>query len=86
MVTEVMLVTAVVVTENVALGGVVPAGTVTLAGTTTDVLLLVSVTAASLGGIWFKVTVPVEGLPPVTEEGLRLTEDTTTGLTVRVAV
>ncbi len=52
---------------------VAPAATVTLAGTCTAVLLLDRLTAAPpLGAAPLKVTVPVEELPPVTVEGLKL--------------
>ena len=70
MVTGVDVVTALVLTVNVAL--LAPAATVTLAGTVAvDVLLLVSVTAAPpVGAGPLSVTVPVEGDPPVTLVGL----------------
>jgi len=70
MVTGVDVVTALVVTVNVAL--LAPAATVTLAGTVAvDVLLLVRVTAAPpVGAGPLSVTVPVEGDPPVTLAGL----------------
>jgi len=70
MVTGVDVVTALVLTVNVAL--LAPAATVTLAGTVAvDVLLLVSVTAAPpVGAGPLSVTVPVEGDPPVTLAGL----------------
>ena len=75
MVTAVTLPTALVVTVKVAL--VVPAATVTLAGTVaTAMLLLESVTVAPPAGAPpVNVTVPVEELPPVTVAGLRATED-----------
>ena len=75
--------TGVVVTVNVAL--VAPAATVTLAGTVAaDVLLLVSVTAAPpAGAAPFKVTVPVDEVPPVTLVGLSVTLEGVGALTVR---
>lgn len=50
-----------------------PAGTVTVLGTVAiDVLLLERVTDIPFDGAGpFSVTVPVEGLPPLTVEGLR---------------
>jgi len=56
---------------------VTPAATVTLGGTVaTDVLLLPSATTAPpAGAAAFRVTVPVEGLPPSTLVGFRLTEE-----------
>jgi len=70
MVTGVDVVTALVLTVNVAL--LAPAATVTLAGTVAvDVLLLVRVTAVPpVGAGPLSVTVPVEGDPPVTLAGL----------------
>jgi FlaG/FlaF family flagellin (archaellin) len=55
-----------------------PAGTITLAGTVaTAVLPLVRVTTAPpVGAAAFKVTVPVEGTPDSTVEGLNVTDDT----------
>ena len=75
-----------VVAVNVAV--IVPAVTVTLAGTAAAaVLLLVSVTTTSPGrAAAFNVTVPVEfARPPMTDVGLTDTERSN-GLTVSVAV
>ena len=83
----VVVATGVVVMENVV--DVLPAGTVTLAGTAAaDVLLLERVTATPpAGAAPLRVTVPVEGLPPVTLVGFRETEDrATAGVTVKTAV
>ena len=85
--TEVELVTELVVTEKVA--DVAPAATVTLAGTcAAAVLLLVRVTLAPpVGAAPLNVTVPVEELPPVTVAGFTATDDKDTveaaGFTVR---
>jgi len=81
--------TTLVVTVNVA--EVFPAATVTLVGTVAaDVLLLVRVTTAPpVGAAPLRVTVPVEGLPPVTLLGFSETDDavTVTGaVTVSVAL
>ncbi len=67
--------TGCVVTVNVLL--VLPAATVTLAGTVaTAVLLLDSVTTAPpLGAAALRVTVPVEELPPTAVAGLTVTEE-----------
>jgi hypothetical protein len=85
-VTEVVVATGLVVIVNVAL--LEPAGTVTLTGAcAADVLLLCSATLAPCGGAApFKVTVPVELFPPITEVGVRVIEDKVAGLTVSVAV
>jgi hypothetical protein len=66
--------TGLVVTVNVAV--VAPAGTVTFAGTVArDVLPLERVNTTPDGGAApVSVTVPVEGLPPVTDVGFRLME------------
>ncbi len=65
-----------------------PSRTVTLLGTDAAVvLLLVSVTRIPpAGALPFSATVPVELLPPVTVEGLRESDDSEGGLTVKVAV
>ncbi len=75
MVTELDEPTALVLTVKLAL--VVPPATVTLAGTVaTPVLLLDRLTTAPPpGAAALSVTVPVEELPPVTLDGLRLSED-----------
>jgi len=74
MVTGVDAATALVVIVKVA--PVAPAGTVTLEGTVAAVALLESVTCAPLAGAGpLSVTVPVEELPPVTFEGLSVSEE-----------
>ena len=76
MVTEVDVVTALVLTVKVTL--VLPAGTVTLEGTLAAPLLLESVTCAPpAGAALLSVTVPVEDCaPPVTLVGLNVSEET----------
>ena len=70
---EVLAVTAVVVTTNVPT--LVPAGTVTLAGTTAWVLLEASVTTEPPAGAFAeRVTFPLDPVPPTTVEGVTLTE------------
>jgi hypothetical protein len=67
-------VTVLVVTVKVAV--VLPAGTATLAGTVADELVLERVTVMPpVGAAAFKVTVPVDELPPATEAGFSETED-----------
>src|SRR5712664_2917296 len=86
MVTGVDVATALVVRLKLAL--VPPAGTVTLEGTVAAGSLLESVTCAPPAGAGpFSVTVPAEGLPPVTLAGLRASEETikAEGVTVSVA-
>src|SRR6266403_1747010 len=74
MVTGVEVVTALVLTVKFAL--VAPAATVTLAGTVAAEALLERETRAPLPGAGpLRVTVPVEGDPPVTLVGLSATED-----------
>jgi hypothetical protein len=83
-VTIVVDVTAVVLMVNVAV--VAPAATVTLAGTVAEPLLLESNAAAPPAGAGpFRVTVPVELVPPITVAGFIATEDRTGGLMVREA-
>jgi hypothetical protein len=79
-------VTAVVVTVNVAV--VLPAATVTVAGTVAEVLLLDKATEIPpVDEAALKVTVPVEELPPVTLVGLSDTDDKAlAGVTVSEAV
>src|SRR3989449_1057233 len=81
MVTEVDVPTGLVLTVKVAL--VAPSSTVTLAGTVAAaVLLLESVTCAPPAGAGpLSVTVPVEGLPPVTLVGFKLRERRVTAWT-----
>jgi len=75
MMTGVDVVTALVLTVNVAL--LAPAATVTLAGTVAvGVLLLERETAAPpVGAGPLSVTVPVEGDPPVTLVGFNVSEE-----------
>jgi len=88
MVTEVEKTWMLVFTVNVAV--VEPAGTVTLPllGTeaTLELLLDRETTAPPLGAGPFRVTVPVEELPPVTDVGLSASEERTGGITVSEAV
>jgi hypothetical protein len=85
-VAEVEAATAVVVTLNVML--VAPAATVTLAGTVAAVGLVFDrvTTAPPVGAGPFKVTVPVEELPPNTLAGFMAKADTAGGLMVIRAV
>jgi hypothetical protein len=70
MVTGVVVVTAFVVTVNVAV--VLPAFTVTVGGTVAAALLPDNVTTAPPPGAGpVRVTVPVDGLPPTTLVGFR---------------
>src|SRR5271166_612666 len=85
MVAVVVLATVVVVTLKVAV--VAPAGTVTLAGTVAEALLLDKPTESPpVGAALPKVTVPVDEVPPVTEVGFSVTDETTGGFTVNVPV
>src|SRR3989449_4092459 len=84
MLTSVDVATALVLRLKLAL--VPPGETVTLAGTTAAGLLLESVTCAPPAGAGaFSVTVPVEGLPPVTLVGLTVSDETIGGITVSEA-
>ena len=85
MVAAVELETATVVAVKVAV--VLPAATVTLAGTLAEALPLLSETAAPpVGAGLFSVTVPAELLPPTTLVGLTLTAvRLATGVMVSVA-
>jgi hypothetical protein len=84
-VTEVFAATGLVVTVNVAV--VAFAATVMLPGTCAAVVLLLErvTTAPPDGAGPFNVTVPVEGVPPITEAGLRVTELNVATVTVNVA-
>jgi len=87
MLTVVVVTTELVVTANVV--DVLPVGTVALAGTpAADVSLLERVTVTPpAGAAPLRVTVPVEGFPPVTLDGFRETEDrVTAGVTVNAVV
>ncbi len=85
MVTAVEPVTTLVLT--VKLAEVLPALTVTVAGTVaTPVLLLDKLTTASLVGAALSVTVPVEVFPPTTVLGFIVTDIGAMGLTLRFAV
>jgi hypothetical protein len=86
MVTEAVLPTGVVETGKVAVVAFAP--TVTLAGTcAAEALLLDKVTTAPfVGAALLNVTVPVEEVPPTTDEGLIVTEFTTFPNTARPAV
>src|SRR5438034_9978667 len=85
MVTEVEVDTVLVLTVKVAL--VLPAGTVTLAGTLAAPLLLDSVTCAPPAGAGpLSVTVPVDDcVPPVTLVGFKVSEEAV-GRTGRVTM
>ena len=84
MVAVVVVLTEVVVMENVAV--VAPLDTVTLTGTVTAELSLDSVTAAPpVRAAPFNVTVPVEFAAATTDVGFALTEETCSGSTVRGA-
>jgi hypothetical protein len=75
--------TPTVFTVNVALDW--PAATVTVAGTEASELLLERDTTVPDGPAWpVSVTVPVDGLPPVTAEGLSVKDESPAGSMVRV--
>ena len=77
--------TAVVLTVNVA--EVAPAAIVTEAGTVALAKLDVRLTTVPPGPAGpFRVAVPVEGLPPMTDEGARVRLVSAAGLIVSVAV
>ena len=85
MIAAVEEVTDFVATAKVTL--LLPATSVTLAGTVADELLLDSVTVTLVGAGALKVTVPVDEAPPVTVVGFSETDDNATaGLMVRDAV
>ena len=65
-----------------------PPGTVTLAGTVAAPVLLLDsdTTAPPLGAELLSVTVPLDELPPVTLDGLTLSEESVGGVTVSEAV
>ena len=86
MLTEVLVITSEVVTVNVAV--LVFAGTVMLTGTAaSELLLLLSATKAPEEGAGpFRVTVPLDELPPTTEFGLKVSEITWGGVTVSPVV
>ena len=83
-VTDLLRDTVCVLIVNVAV--VAPLGTVTFTGTlATEVLLLDKDTTAPPEGAGpLSVTVPVEGLPPRTLDGLRERDDSEGGFTVRL--
>jgi len=84
-VADAVLATAVVVTVKVAV--VAPAATGTLAGTVAAALLLDRVTVSPpVGAALPKVTVPVDEVPPVTEVGFSVTDETAGGFTINVPV
>jgi hypothetical protein len=84
--TAVWFATGVVVIVNVA--DVVPAATVTVAGTcAVDALLLDSATTVPpVGAAAFSVTVPVDDAPPITEVGLSVSVLTDTVTAAKLAV
>jgi hypothetical protein len=85
-VTELLVATGAVVTLNVAL--VAFGAIVTLAGTlAAAILLLLRVTSAPPAAAGaFKVTIPVDEVPPRTEVGLTDIELSVAAVTVKIAV
>ena len=84
-VARVSVVTAFVETMNEALD--FPCGTMTETGTVVDSSLLESLTTTPpLGAVEFRVTNPVEWLPPTTVDALNCNDVTSIGFTVRFAV
>lgn len=80
MLAVILLLVAVVVMSKIA--ELVPAGTVTVAGTLAFVgLLLIRVTTASLGVILLSVTVPTELEPPITDVGSKASDENAAGYT-----
>jgi hypothetical protein len=80
-----VVVTTTVVTVIVAV--VDPAGTVTEEGTVAYALLLDSVTTAPAEGAGpVSVTVPVDDVPPLTEDGLSVSELSVAAVTVKFDV
>ena len=74
MLAVILLLVAAVVMSKIA--ELVPAGTVTVAGTLAFVdLLLIRVTTASLGVILLSVTVPTELEPPITDVGSKASDE-----------
>ncbi len=71
--TDVSLATGLVVTVNAAV--VAPGSTVTLGGTCAAAVLLLesATTAPPAGACPLRVTVPIDGTPPSTDGGLKLT-------------
>jgi hypothetical protein len=85
MVAKVEAATPMVVAEKVAV--IAPSGTVTLGGTAATALSLDNDTVAPpAGAMLLRVTVPVEGWPPVTLVGLMVRSQSTGGLMVSAAV
>jgi len=64
------------------------AGTITLAGTCAAAALLLDrvTTAPPAGAGPFNVTVPVEDVPPITEDGLLVMDPSVAAVTVNVVV
>jgi hypothetical protein len=81
-----LTVTGLVVTVKVAV--VAPPATVTVAGSVAAAVLLLDrvTTAPAAAAGPFKVTVPVDVVPPITEAGFKVTEVSVAAVIVRVAV